>query len=129
MFLTILPSLFFISEAAHAEAGYRVCGAFAYRTGAGGHLTRGLVSKIDKANKDDTCGKKINFMRTYYGNAYSGKQSTDSFRMITCEDLSQHMGVDADICKSMQANKIYKYDTVWDNYPKVTSPKVVFWHN
>ncbi|WEV49759.1 hypothetical protein OZX61_04685 [Acinetobacter sp. ESL0695] len=127
-FLLSMTVIFSGFTTVHAESGYRVCGAFAYVPGSG-QLTKGLVTKVSKGNGGDTCGKKVSFMTNYYANAYKGEKADQSMKMITCEDFSNHMGISGDICRSMQVNKIYKYNTIYDRNPAVKNPTVTFWHN
>lgn len=119
IFLSIL--LFSGATLTYAEAGYRVCSVLNQSD-----MRTGLVVKIAKENKDDTCSKKVNFMRSYYGNAYPGQQATFDTRLMTCEDFSQgSIRGQGDFCKSMQVNKIYKYTVKTQN----TEAGVKFWHN
>lgn len=121
--LTVICSVVF-STNTFAESGYRTCFVVSERD-----IRHGLVAKVANANGGDTCNKKVAFMKNYYANAYSNDTGPfQDVEMLTCEKFSQivmGMGGNADMCKSMTVNKIYKY-TVKDS-PSGASVK--FWHN
>lgn len=133
-FMTVI-SLFCFTTV-YAESGYRVCVVtndtifINPETNLVRGLGRGLVVKVAKENKDNTCGKKIAFMQQNYGLAYTGYKSKYKFVMQQCEAFSEVIGLDkADICKSMEVNKIYKYSSKYGYPYGVSNPGLVFWHN
>lgn len=103
-----------VPTAAHAESGYRVCGVYGSAQ-SGGEIGTGLVTKIWKDDNSDTCGHKVAWMATYFGNAWKGASSPDNdYRMMTCEEFADRTGIQGDPCPSMAVNKIYRNYSAFD---------------
>ncbi|MFT7712283.1 hypothetical protein ACMT9Y_15085 [Clavibacter tessellarius] len=114
---------------AQALSGYRVCGVFNSST-RGDLYGTGLVAMIYKDDhNNETCSKKIDFMRDHYGEAYAGSDARKTFIMVDCETFGARIGEDpqVDICRDMDVNLIYKYTSKYDaKYPGDAG--ISFWH-
>ncbi|CAD6010835.1 protein of unknown function [Agreia sp. COWG] len=87
------------------------------------------MTKVYK-NGDDTCNSKLEFMKKYYANAYSGSFASTNGVMVTCEQFADLIGYQGDPCYEMDINKIYKYTSKYDLYnPIKGQPSFTFWHN
>jgi hypothetical protein len=117
------------APAAHALSGYRVCGVFNSSTRDDLYGT-GLVAMIYKDDhNNETCSKKIDYMRQYYGDAYSGSDARRTFIMVDCETFGARIGEDpqVDICRDMDVNQIYKYASRFDARYPARDAGVSFW--
>jgi hypothetical protein len=128
------------SDAAEAQSGYRLCGA--WNSGEswsphGDQITRdpksvigtGLVAKVWMKG-GETCSSKIAFMQEYYGSAYATSSAKRSFRMIRCEDFAAAIsGNEWDPCTNFEVNKIYRYSSVYDAVHPAPFPVFSLWHD
>jgi hypothetical protein len=134
--LTVTAAVFVLAptQAAQAQAGYRVCGVHdgsrtvqALRWS--GEIGSGLVVKIANGG-GRTCDDKLGFMKTYYGQAYNGSKANNSFWMVRCEDFGSAItGNQWDPCRNLAVNKIYKYSSKFDKKSPDQYPRFEFWNN
>jgi hypothetical protein len=118
------------APAAHALSGYRVCGVFNSSTRDDLYGT-GLVAMIYKDDhNNETCSKKIDYMREYYGSAYTGSDARRTFIMVDCETFGARIGEDpqVDICRDMDVNLIYEYTSKYDARYPGGGAGISFWH-
>ncbi|MDA3803838.1 MULTISPECIES: hypothetical protein [unclassified Clavibacter] len=128
-------------DAAEAQSGYRVCGAFnsstsesmqhgiRYHQPVAPTIGTGLVAKI-WIRGGETCESKVGFMQTYYGLAYPGSSAEFTFHMVTCEAFGTGItGTSWDPCNGLETNKIYKYTSKFDFWHPVRYPTINWWHN
>ncbi|MFT2691005.1 hypothetical protein [Clavibacter zhangzhiyongii] len=128
-------------DAAEAQSGYRVCGAFhssttesmghgiRYQFPGGGTVGTGLVAKV-WIKGGETCESKVGFMQTYYGLAYPTSSADFSFHMVTCEAFGAGIsGTSWDPCGGLQTNKIYRYTSKYDLRHPVRYPTFRWWHD
>ncbi|QIS39728.1 hypothetical protein [Clavibacter capsici] len=118
------------APAAHALSGYRVFGVFNSST-RGDLYGTGLVAMIYKDDhNNETCSKKIDFMRDHYGSAYAGSSARRTFIMVDCETFGARIGEDdeVDICRDMDVNLIYRYTSKYDARYPGGAAGISFWH-
>ncbi|KQM60434.1 hypothetical protein ASE64_01720 [Agreia sp. Leaf210] len=139
--ITAATFVFSPTQAANAQAGYRVCGAWNSASAAGVYgkgvdltdfpwmVGTGLVVKVANGGKG-TCESKLGFMKTFYGQAYDGTLARRSFSMVTCENFGNAIGGQGwDPCSNLEVNKIYKYTSRFDEIHPVKYPGFQFWNN
>jgi hypothetical protein len=128
-------------DAAEAQSGYRVCGAFhsstseseahgiRYHLPGANTIGTGLVTKV-WIKGGETCESKVGFMQTYYGVAYPTSSADFTFHMATCEAFGAGIsGTSWDPCGNLETNKIYRYTSKFDLVHPVRYPTISWWHN
>jgi hypothetical protein len=118
------------APAAHALAGYRVCRVVDSST-RGDLSGTGLVAMIHEDDHDDeSCSKKIDFMREYYGSAHTGSDARKTSIMVDCETFGARIGEDpqADTCRDMDVNLIYEHTSRYDTRYPGGGAGISFWH-
>jgi hypothetical protein len=125
-------------ETAHAQSGYRVCGAWNSAESPGpdsdywtpGHgIGTGLAVKVWMRG-GQTCANKLGWMKTYYTVAYPKSSPENSFSMVTCERFAQAIGLGRkDPCPDLTVNKIYTYTSSFDALHPVANPAFRFFAN
>lgn len=116
-----------ISAPASAQSGYRVCGVYnsAQTEGA---IGTGLVAKIWKDDRTDTCAKKIEWMANNYKAAWPGSYAEHHYEMIPCEAFATRSGIAGDPCDLMATNQIYRNYSTFDLVHPQSTGSVIFWH-
>ncbi|AJW80696.1 hypothetical protein [Clavibacter michiganensis] len=123
----------------NSYSGLRVCGWYNSNSRSQKEDPEWIGSGLAVVVRKDggsTCDAKLDYMRKYYGSAFSGSTAVHSYRMITCEDFARLTNYETDPkkqvspCDEMMSsvNGIYRIFSFWDAVHPQARTSVQFWH-